>query len=81
MGRAFCCVCFGISPSPGPLHHISWSNDGRSICKNKTIVFQTLTINLEELHRQDQTINYTGTSSRFSIYTRRLFKNYIFEIK
>jgi len=45
------------------------------------IVFQTLTINLEELHRQDQTINYTGTSSRFSIYTRRLFKNYIFEIK
>jgi hypothetical protein len=45
------------------------------------IVFQTLTINLEELHRQDQTINYTGTSSRFSVYTRRLFKNYIFEIK
>jgi len=45
------------------------------------IVFQTLTINLEELHRQDQTISYTGTGKRFSVYTRRLFKNYIFEIK
>jgi hypothetical protein len=45
------------------------------------IVFQTLTINLEELHQQDQIISYTGTDNRFSVYTRRLFKNYIFEIK
>ncbi len=45
------------------------------------IVLQTLTINLADLHQQDQQINYTGTNSRFSVYTRRLFKNYIFEIK
>jgi hypothetical protein len=44
------------------------------------IVFQTLTINLEDLHQQDQKISYTGTNNKFSVYTRRLFKNYIFEV-
>jgi hypothetical protein len=45
------------------------------------IVFQTLTIDLEDLHQQDQQVSYIGNDKRFSVYTRRLFKNYIFEIK
>jgi hypothetical protein len=43
------------------------------------IIYQTIDLMLDQLYDNDITIPYTGKSSLFSIFTARVFKNYIFE--
>jgi hypothetical protein len=43
------------------------------------IIYQTIEIMLDQLYNNDIIIPYTGNTSRFSIFTARLFKNYTFE--
>jgi hypothetical protein len=42
-------------------------------------VIQVMTIPLEDLYITDQTFEYIGTDKNFSVFTSRIFKNYIFE--
>ena len=41
-------------------------------------VIQVITITLDDLYDNDQTYQYTGTDKKFSVFTSRVFKNYIF---
>jgi hypothetical protein len=43
------------------------------------IIYQTIDVMLDQLCNNDIIIPYTGNDSRFSIFTTRAFKNYIFE--
>jgi hypothetical protein len=40
---------------------------------------QVISFKLEELEKGSKEFIYTGTDNRFSIFTRRIFKNYVFE--
>ena len=42
-------------------------------------VIQVITTTLENLYITDQTFEYIGTDKNFSVFTSRIFKNYIFE--
>jgi hypothetical protein len=42
-------------------------------------VIQVITTPLEDLYITDQTFEYIGTDKNFSVFTSRVFKNYIFE--
>jgi hypothetical protein len=42
-------------------------------------VIQVIVTTLENLYITDQTFEYTGTDKNFSVFTSRIFKNYIFE--
>jgi hypothetical protein len=42
-------------------------------------VIQVITTTLENLYIADQTFEYIGTDKNFSVFTSRIFKNYIFE--
>ena len=42
-------------------------------------LYQSISFRLEELEENPKEFNYTGSDKRFSIFTRRIFKNYIFE--
>jgi hypothetical protein len=42
-------------------------------------VNQVITATLDDLYNNDQTYQYTGTDKNFSVFTSRMFKNYIFE--
>jgi hypothetical protein len=44
------------------------------------IVYQTVSIKLGDLKKNSQSINFKSPKEKFSVYTRRLFKNYVFEI-
>jgi hypothetical protein len=41
-------------------------------------VIQVITTTLDDLYTNDQTYQYTGTDKKFSVFTSRVFKNYIF---
>jgi hypothetical protein len=41
-------------------------------------VNQVITTTLDDLYNNDQTYQYTGTDKNFSVFTSRVFKNYIF---
>jgi hypothetical protein len=43
------------------------------------IIYQIIDLSLEQLINDDVIVPYTGTNSRFSIFTTRVFKNYTFE--
>ena len=42
-------------------------------------LYQSISFRLEELEENPKEFDYNGTDKRFSIFTRRIFKNYIFE--
>jgi hypothetical protein len=42
-------------------------------------VIQVITTTLDDLYNNNQTYQYTGTDKNFSVFTSRIFKNYIFE--
>ena len=42
-------------------------------------LYQTITFQLKDLEQQPTEFIYTGTNQRFSIFTRRILKNYVFE--
>jgi hypothetical protein len=41
-------------------------------------VMQVITTTLDDLYENDQTYQYTGSDKNFSVFTSRIFKNYIF---
>ena len=42
-------------------------------------LYQTITFQLKDLEKHPKEFIYTGTNQRFSIFTRRILKNYVFE--
>lgn len=43
-------------------------------------VYETISFKLGDLKKNPQSIPFNFTGKRFSVFTRRLFKNYVFEI-
>jgi hypothetical protein len=42
-------------------------------------LYQVISFKLEELEQSSKEFIYTGADNQFSIFTRRIFKNYVFE--
>jgi hypothetical protein len=42
-------------------------------------LYQTITFQLKDLEQSSKEFIYTGSHNRFSIFTRRILKNYVFE--
>ena len=42
-------------------------------------LYQTIAFQLKDLEQSSKEFIYTGSHNRFSIFTRRILKNYVFE--
>lgn len=42
-------------------------------------VIQVITTTLDDLYKNNQLYQYTGSNKNFSVFTSRIFKNYVFE--
>jgi len=62
-----------------------WTDDVRLTLaitdyNDPNIIYYLITVNLSELKGQTKTIKDIKPPSQFSIFTRKLFKNYVLEI-